>query len=122
MPIALSFQTAKLRNAIALRITLFQFRRNHKFLPGQVIFNMKDIGFAADLTIFYIGLAPPRGLINRSLIALPAACALEAGFHRTILGQAKRGAKAPPDRTQILPRMRYWLFTASPTLAGELPA
>jgi hypothetical protein len=76
--------------------TLFQFRRNHKFLPGHIIFNTEHIGFATDLAIFYIGLPASRGLVDRSLIALPATRALEAGFHRTILGQDKKGSQSSP--------------------------
>jgi len=84
MPIALSFPNCNYGRCPVLRNTLFQFRRNHKFLREEIVFNMEHIGFAADLAIFYIGLPAPRRLIDRSLIALPAACALEAGFHGTL--------------------------------------
>jgi hypothetical protein len=39
---------------LPFRNTLFQFRSNHKFSVGRVVFNAEHIRFATDLAIFYI--------------------------------------------------------------------
>jgi hypothetical protein len=72
---------------LPFRNTLFQFRRNHKFLLARIVFDAKHIRFATDLAILYIGLAAARRLIHRGLVGLAASGALESGLHTTILGR-----------------------------------
>jgi len=61
--------------------TLFQFGRNHKFLIGRLVLDAKQIGFAADLTVFDIRLPAASGLIHRRLVALAASGTLKSGPH-----------------------------------------
>jgi len=72
------------------RHTLFQFRRNHKFPLARVVLDAKQVRFATDLAIFYIGLAAASRLIHRRLVGLAASGALESGLHVTILGWTRR--------------------------------
>ena len=66
--------------------TLFQFRRNHKFLFALVVLDAKQVRFATHLAVFYIGLPAADGLIHRRLVGFAASGALESGFHLAILG------------------------------------
>jgi hypothetical protein len=93
MPIAivLFFATAIATELqLPLLNTLFQFRRNHKLLLGRVVFDAKQVRFAAYLAVFDIRLPAASRLIHRRLVALAAACALESGLHATILGRSQR--------------------------------
>jgi hypothetical protein len=54
---SLSRRQLRRQTQLPFRNTLFQFCRNHKFLRIQVVLDAKQVRFAADLTVFYIGLA-----------------------------------------------------------------
>jgi hypothetical protein len=50
---------------------------------------MQNIGLAADLAILDIGLYSPGGLVDRGLIPLTTACALESGKHTLALSLSR---------------------------------
>src|SRR5580698_3383426 len=60
---------------------LLQFRRDEKLLRRKIVLNAQHIRLAAHLAVFHIALPPPRRLINRGHIPLPARRALKSRFH-----------------------------------------
>jgi hypothetical protein len=69
---------------LPFRPTLFQFCGNHKFLLAGVVFDAKQIRFATDLAIFYIGLAAASRLVHSRPVGLAASRALESGLHADV--------------------------------------
>jgi len=65
--------------------TLLRVSRNHVLFGGRIVFNVKDIGLAADLAIFHVGLGFTLRVVDRGLVPFPATCALEASVHEDIV-------------------------------------
>jgi hypothetical protein len=53
---------------------------DHEFFGGAVPLDAEDVGAAADLAVFDIGLAGAGGFVDEGGVPFAAACALVAGF------------------------------------------
>ena len=60
---------------------LFQFCADEEFMRGIVVLDSQDIGLAADLAVFDVGLVASGGLVNRGDVPFSARGALEPRFH-----------------------------------------
>ena len=60
---------------------LFEFGADQELLRRGVVLDPQDIGLAADLAVFDIGLAASSGLVHCRDVPLSAGGALEARFH-----------------------------------------
>ena len=58
-----------------------KFGGREKFLRGVVLFDVKNIRFAAHLAVFYVDLAAAGGFIHDGRVPFSARCTLEARFH-----------------------------------------
>jgi len=58
----------------------FEFGGDGVVAGGAVPVDVEDVGLAADLAVFDVGLVGAGGFIDGGVVPLAAACALEAGF------------------------------------------
>jgi hypothetical protein len=63
------------------RNSSLQFSPDEELLRRNVIFNLQNVGLAADLTIFNVALAAAGTRVHRGEVPLTATCALKASFH-----------------------------------------
>jgi hypothetical protein len=62
----------------AAAVLTFKLGMDHKGLVGGAPAYVEDVWLAADLTVFDVALVAAGGLIDDSLVPLPAACALKS--------------------------------------------
>src|SRR5580704_16994102 len=86
MDFILSFQKLAVGlTQLRYRHTLFQFRRNHKFLCCRIVLDTKQVRSATYLAVFDIALPAASRLVHRRLVGLATTRALESGLHDIIL-------------------------------------
>src|SRR5262249_50631041 len=66
----------------SLKPDLFQFRRNHELRQFLIVGNAKQVRFATNLTVLPVRLPLSGKFVDRGLIPLTAACALETCIHK----------------------------------------